>query len=182
MGLIDRLTDRALDEATAAHRDSVRRRQQLRDQLVAELTSYSKEIELTRIAYLRVEGAIFAQLSEVCDQKGIATLSGSLRSEQLELLGSTDAIASIRQASQAALDEASRLRQASLGFDPFQGLASRRSDPRRLRHTAEQARQQAESFDDAWAELRPLLDDSLELEAVLYLRGFRHEFRAILVR
>jgi len=44
---------------------------------------------------------------------------------------------------------------------------------------AEQARERATVLDDAWARLRPQLDEALEVEAVSYLRFYRHSFRGL---
>lgn len=43
-----------------------------------------------------------------------------------------------------------------------------RSDRRRI---------EARELEDAWARVRPILDDALEVEAVTYLRAHRHAFR-----
>ena len=44
---------------------------------------------------------------------------------------------------------------------------------------ADRVEDQRGVLDERWASARPLIDEALELQTVVYLRSFRHEFRAV---
>lgn len=170
VGLIDRLGDRALDSLTEVARERRLARREFRARLVNELRTYSVRVEETRVAFLRARGRILAG-----DLSQTDLPPGRIRELAIE---DSEAAARTLHVDREAL--------AASGLDtPALRNAYRVADTailHSIRGSSQQSEtaQRASELDDAWAQVRPLLDDALEYEAIAYLRRYRHELRYLI--
>lgn len=173
VGLIDRLAERVLDEASASRRAASSQRQELRKRLLADLGRYSEDIEGMRLAYLRAHDSI-ALGSEI---------SFALREDVSEL--ASDLLPGYgppyeREAELTELGLAPTVVEQLSDYFRAQARATLSDwldESGSIEAQTTAATERATLLDDAWVSLRPQLDDALEIEAVSYLREFRHALR-----
>lgn len=169
MGLLERLMERVLDDATATRRAESDRRRALRDDVIAELRRYATAIERMRVAYLKVRDSL-ASAREPAELRREITRMPSEEYRLLPYNPRDDAIT--RQINELGLntEDVGRLHEIfreKVRADVFESVGL----------TRVAAKKEAEALDWAWTTVRPLLDDTLDFEAVVYLREFRHELR-----
>lgn len=179
MALLDRLAERVFDEVTDAHRDSVGRRRALRDEAVAQLVAYSQAIETMRMSLLRTRDSLNAGGPISPDDLTVASeeLLHGPHAPEAPIMARVDRLGIDPEALHRV--EGQLVDQAVSNLFG-EGLRHHRSHHKRLREQSAAARKQAMLLDEAWARVRPILDDALELEAVAYLRECRHELRALI--
>ena len=183
MGILDQLTGQALDVAAEPLRTRRQTRESFRRDLVAQLRAYSVHIEQARISFHRLR---------------LAIVSGSLTSDDFppatvmeqaitQYDASQSSVGKNQRALRALNQDSPALEQAA---EELSGLLYRRLNPRmfgvkegsktEIGGAVQDVSEKTSELDDAWARVRPLLDDALELEAVIFLRRFRHDVRYLI--
>jgi len=158
-----------LDAATEEVRGRKTEKARLRAAAIEELRAYATELERFRRSVIK-----FGELVE--------------RSDHIERDWETpvhDALDAVERnwsvdprAERAAYEELAATVSADLdrhgessALDWQLGMAAQQG--------ADRVEDQRGVLDERWASARPLIDEALELQTVVYLRSFRHEFRAV---
>jgi hypothetical protein len=159
MGLLDELAGRTFDAVIDGQRSRRHRHEAFVTDLVDQLRAYSAHIEETRIAFQWLMDALEGgRLRSVELPTAIATLA--VDDYDVGRLFDNRALKTLTQLGLLPLHT------APVGSFEFQ-----------LMNQLSKVVTSSEELDTAWAHVRPLLDDALEVKAVLYLRRFRHDLR-----
>lgn len=144
--------------------------------LINELRSYSEQVERTRIAYIELLEAV--QRGRIGDrERRLACEGEQLRANRSahELDGDFTALLSettLNQVEKHAVELYLPVEIASRLFG--------HDEATELSHHLKRSLQERVTLDQAWARVRPLLDDMIEIRVVTALRAHRHELRYLL--
>jgi hypothetical protein len=178
VSLVDRLAASILDRALSGRSERAIQRREFRRTLLQQLRDYSALVEQVRIRLLIVRDQLFEGEALQWPVVPETVLSALENGYDQAIVASGEG--EVDLATEQQDDDELIVEGRSLLRERANAAASELSPE--FPEVVESARSRVVELDEAWSALRPRLDEAVDLEAVEYLRSYRHNFRHLTVR